>query len=146
MRKPLRDLEQEIGADGSIDLLYWLIENSEELLTERFAAYFAADPFCRFDELERRIEDSGDQKHTKKLMLELSARLRRGQIVDNVFKRMERDGWDFDRKELLRRFEKLEVNPIPLWNKFCAEQLPSPVTLLREISDGELRVSYTVEK
>lgn len=79
-------------------------------------------------------------------MMELSNRLSRGKIVDKVFDRMEADGWKFDRKDILDRFEELGVNPIPLWKSFCAERLPSPVTLLRGISEGEIKVDYILIK
>lgn len=79
-------------------------------------------------------------------MLELSHRLSRGKIVDKVFDRMEADSWNIDRKDILDRFEKLGVSPIPLWKSFCAERLPSPITLLRGISEGEIEVDYVLIK
>ncbi|MBR3561599.1 MAG: hypothetical protein IKI39_06160 [Oscillospiraceae bacterium] len=49
-------------------------------------------------------------------------------------------------KDILDRFEELGVSPIPLWKSFCAERLPSPVTLLRGISEGEIKVDYVLIK
>ncbi|MBE7003040.1 MAG: hypothetical protein E7425_01975 [Ruminococcaceae bacterium] len=69
-----------------------------------------------------------------------------GQIVDKVFSRMKEDGWAFDRKDILDRFEKLGISPIPLWKSFCAERLPSPVTLLKGMSGKKLKVNYVLIK
>lgn len=66
--------------------------------------------------------------------------------MDKVFDRMEVDSWNIDRKDILDRFEKLGVSPIPLWKSFCAERLPSPITLLRDVSDGEVKVDYILIK
>ena len=146
LRHILRKEEKQHDLGNCVELLKYLIRNSEILLTERFAQYFAEAPFCRFDEIERRIEQSKYRKPVKKTMLEFSKQLRRAQIVDHVFERMEKEGWKFDRKNLLSRFQKLGISPIPLWNNFCAKQLPSPVTLLKEIADGEITVDYIIVK
>ena len=145
-RDILRDIEKDNDIGSCTDLLKFLISNSEPLLTGAFSMYFAEEPFCRFDEIERQIEDSAYRSDTRELMVEFSERLRRGQIMDNVFKRMKKDGWKFDRKELLDRFQELGINPIPLWENFCAEQLPSPIALLKGISDGKIKVDYVVIK
>ena len=140
--KTAKDME----LNSSTELLEFLIENSESLLISSFSRYFDNQPFCRFEEIKRQIINSKYRRSTQEVMLEFSERLRRGQIVDKVLERMEKDGWKFKRKELFDQFHKLGVNPIPLWNNFCAPQLPSPVALLQQVSGGPVSVNYIVVK
>ncbi len=146
MRDPLRKVMEKYECKTTRELLKHLIVHSEEMMLDYFSRCFAEDDFCRLDEIESVIEESGYHKKTREAMLELSHRLSRGKIVDKVFDRMEADGWKFDRKDILDRFKELGVNPIPLWKSFCAERLPSPVTLLRGISEGEIKVDYILIK
>ena len=146
MRDPLRKVMEKYECRTTRELLKHLIAHSEEMMLDYFSRCFAEDDFCRLDEIESVIEESGYHRKTREAMLELSHRLSRGKIVDKVFDRMELDGWKFDRKDILDRFEELGVNPIPLWKSFCAERLPSPVTLLRGISEGEIKVDYILIK
>ena len=127
-------------------LLKQYIKSSEKLLVEAFSRYYPEDAFCRMDEMEKVVSSSKYEKSTKNLMLELSNRMSRGQIMDNVFHRMEKDGLKFDKKELLDRFEELGISPIPLWTNFCAKRLPSPVTLLKSISEENVEVDYVIIK
>ena len=145
-RDPLRKImkDEEIGTTGK--LLKHLIVHSEDMMTEAFSRCFAEEDFCRLEEIERAVQQSSFRKETKDIMLELSSRMSRGKIMDKVFERMEKDGIAFDRKDILDRFAKLGINPIPLWKSFCAERLPSPVTLLRGISEGEIKVDYILIK
>ena len=73
-------------------------------------------------------------------MLELASRLQRMQSVDKALDKMEKAG--YDTSDLLERFDKLGISPIPLWKDFCAKELPGPVALLRAVSNGELVVEY----
>ena len=78
-------------------------------MLDYFSRCFAEDDFCRLDEIERVIEASGYHKKTREAMMELSNRLCRGKIMDKVFERMESDGWEFDRKDILdRRLKDLQ--------------------------------------
>ena len=146
MRDPLRKVMEKYECKTTRELLKHLIAHSEEMMLDYFSRCFAEDDFCRLDEIESVIEESGYHKKTREAMLELSHRLSRGKIVDKVFDRMEADSWNIDRKDILDRFEKLGVSPIPLWKSFCAERLPSPITLLRGISEGEIEVDYVLIK
>lgn len=145
-RDPLRKImkDEEIGTTGK--LLKHLIVHSEDMMAEAFSRCFAEEDFCRLEEIERAVQQSSFRKETKDIMLELSRRMSRGKIMDKVFERMEKDGIAFDRKDILDRFAKLGINPIPLWKSFCADRLPSPVALLKGISDGEFKVKYLLIK
>lgn len=146
LRKLLRDEEAQYSLANCVDLLKHLINCSRTILTGRFERYFAEEPFCRFEEIEKRIEKSSYNRTIKDTMLEFSELIRRAQSVDSVFEKMEKGKRKFERKELLNRFKELGINPIPLWNNFCAEQLPSPVTLLKGVAQGEIEVDYIIVK
>lgn len=145
-RDKLRKVIDQEKIKKTKQLLKHLINNSEDMMIDAFSRCFAEDDFCRLKEIERTIRASRYHNATKDIMLELSSRLSRGKIVDNVFERMEKDGRKFDRKDILDRFEELGISPIPLWKNFCAERLPSPITLLRGISDGKIKVDYVLIK
>ena len=145
-RDKLRKVIDQEEIKKTKQLLKHLISNSEDMMIDAFSRCFAEDDFCRLEEIERTIRASHYHNATKDIMLELSNRLSRGKIVDNVFERMEKDGRKFDRKDILDRFEELGISPIPLWKNFCAERLPSPITLLRGISDGKIKVDYVLIK
>lgn len=145
-RDPLLKLMKNENLGTTKQLLKHLVVNSKDIMLDDFSRCFAEDDFCRLDEIENVIEESGYHKKMRESMLELSRRLSRGKIVDKVFDRMEADGWKLDRKDILHRFEKLGVSPIPLWKNYCAERLPSPITLLRGISAGEIKVNYVLIK
>lgn len=146
LRDKLHRIEKREDLKNTKHLLKHLIDNSEDIIIDAFSRCFAEDDFCRLDEIEKTVQNSSYQKKTKEIMLELSRRLSRGKIMDRVFDRMEADGLKFDRKDILDRFEKLGISPIPLWKNFCAERLPSPITLLKGISEGEIKVDYVLIK
>ena len=77
-------------------------------------------------------------------MLELAKRLQSIQSVDKALEEMKKDGYDTD--NLLDKFEKLKISPIPLWKNFCAKRLPGPVELLKGMSDGGVKVEYVKVK
>lgn len=73
-------------------------------------------------------------------MLELASCLRRIQTVDKALSKLEEEGCDT--ADLLQRFDKLGVSPIPLWKNFCAKELPGPVELLRAVSNEDISIEY----
>lgn len=80
------------------------------------------------------------EDETKQMMLELAHRMQRKQSVDQVLGEMASEG--FTVEDLLRKVHRLGLSPIPLWKKFCAQQIPGPVSLLRMISEGEVVIPY----
>lgn len=74
----------------------------------------------------------------------MTTRLQRIQSVDKALVKMQKAG--FDTSEILDRFEKLGVSPIPLRKNFCARRLPGPVELLRRISGEKVPVDYVKVK
>ena len=85
------------------------------------------------------------KKKTKKRMCELVELLSRVQSVDKALSKMEKNGYDVS--DLLDRFKKLGISPVPLRMNSRAHHLPSPAELLRTAAAGEkVEVKYTIVK
>ena len=139
-REYLRRIEKESGKPGTRELLWQLIQGSEERLISHFSRCFPDASFVRKEELDAFIKTSRYREVTKEAMLELAKRLQRIQSVDKALKEMKKDGYHTD--ELLDKFAKLKISPIPLRKNFCAKWMPGPVELLKGISDGSIEVEY----
>ena len=87
----------------------------------------------------RKVMEKNNCKTTRELLKHLIAHSE--EMMPDYFSRCFA-GDDF----CLDRFEEPGVSPIPLWKSFCAERLPSPVTLLKGISAGEIPVDYVLIK
>ncbi len=139
-RAYLRDVEKKSGEPSTVELLWQLMQESEERITGHFSRCFPDTAFVQLEEIERRIKASSFRGNNRKAMLELASRLQRLQSVDKALKKMAEDG--YATSDLLDKFEKLGISPVPLWKNFCAKELPGPVELLRTVSDGEVAVEY----
>lgn len=139
-RTYIRNVEKKSGDPATDELLWQLIQESEERINRHFARCIPDTRFVQLEEIEKRIKASSVRGDTRKAMLELAARLQRLQSVDKALQKLEADG--YTTSGLLEKFTKLGISPIPLWKNFCAKELPGPVELLRAVSDGEVAVEY----
>jgi len=143
-REYIRQTEKDAGTSNSLELLWLLMQESENRLIGHFSRCFPDTEFVQMEELERRIKEGRFNKKNTEAMLELATRLQRTQSVDKALEKMLEKG--YDTSGLLDRFVKLGVSPIPLWKKFCAKSLPGPVELLRDVSEGKIEVEYVKAK
>lgn len=143
-RAYIKRIEKKSNTEDVLDMLWLLMQESEERIIDHFSRCFSDTVFMQIEELERRIKKSGFKPENKTAMLELTAQLQRIQSVDKALAKMQKAG--FDTSGMLDRFEKLGVSPIPLWKNFCAESLPGPVELLRSVSEGKVKVEYVKAK
>lgn len=139
-RAYIKKLEKKLNKADVLDVLWMLIQESEDRIIDHFSRCFSDVTFMQIEELERRIKESRFQPEDKAAMMELTVQLQRIQSVDKALKKTEEKG--FDTSKVLDRFEKLGISPIPLRKNFCAKNLPGPVELLRDISQGEIAVKY----
>lgn len=139
-REYLRKVERHSGQTDTDKLLWQLIQESEERIIRHFSQCFSDVRFVQMEEIERRVTQSAFREENKESMMALASSLRRTQSVDKALEKMEKAG--YDTTNLLERFDKLGISPIPLWKNFCAKELPGPVELLLAMSDGELSVEY----
>ncbi len=140
-RAYIQQVEKKSNASDVLDILWLLMNESENRLIEHFSRCFSDTKFMRMEELEQRIKESGFKKERRQAMLELANRLQRMQSVDKALAKMQKAG--VDTSGVLDRFSKLGISPIPLRKNFCAESLPGPVELLHNISEGEMAMSIT---
>lgn len=143
-REYIRKIEKELDSDSPMKVLWAMVQESEDKIIDHFSRCFSDTTFVRMGELEREIKQSGFKKESKDAMLELASRLQRTQSVDKALHKMEKQG--YSTAGLLDRFAKLGISPIPLRKNFCAESLPGPVELLRDISEGKVKVEYVKVK
>ena len=139
-REYLRGLEKKSGEPDTKKLLWQLIQGSEERLISHFSRCFPDTSFAQKEELDAVIKTSRYREATKEAMLELVKSLQRTQSIDKALEKMKNDGYNTD--DLLAKFAKLKICPIPLWQNFCAKRLPGPVELLKGMSDGGIAVEY----
>jgi len=119
------------------------MKESKKRITKHFPQCFPDVTFCTMDEIKQRIEESTFKQENKDSMLELANQMRRTQSIDKALFNMEKEAFNTDK--LLDRFTKIGISPIPLWENFCAKQIPGPVELLRKIADDDVIVDYTEE-
>ena len=139
-REYLRKVERHSGQTDTDKLLWQLMQESEERIIRHFSQCFSDARFVQMEEIERLVAQSAFREENKDSMMALASSLQRTQSVDKALEKMEKAG--YDTTNLLERFDKLGISPIPLWKNFCAKELPGPVKLLRGVSDGELPVEY----
>lgn len=151
-REYLRKIQKNEEIKTTVRLIGWMVQNSEDLIIQKFEHCFRTGIFCQIQEIENRIKASSFSKEKKDNMLELSHRMQRKQNLDKELKAMVREKQEnkklrkkrnlFDTDELLDAFRKIGINPVPLWQNFIAPCLPGPVELLQGVSCGKLPVEY----
>ena len=139
-RAYLRKVEKESRAENTSRLLAVLIDESRGRITRHFSHSFADVRFARKEELDAMIDASSYQKNSKAAMLALADSLQRIQSVDKALEKLKKAEYDTD--QILDRFSKLGISPIPLRKNFCAASIPGPVELLRSVSSGDVEVPY----
>ena len=143
-REYIRKIEKEMNSDSPRKVLWTMVQESEDRIIGHFSRCFPDTEFVQMERLEKKIKQSGFKKENKEAMLELASRLQRTQSADKALQKMEKQG--YSTAGLLDKFAKLGISPIPLRKNFCAESLPGPVELLRDISEGKVKVEYVKVK
>lgn len=141
-REKLRRVEKALGLDGStndpLTVLWHLMQDSRMLLRKHFSACYSKTPFVPIEQIEETIKRAGFAGKTKRNMLQLACLMQRKQTVDKALRDLGRQGIRTD--ELLAKFEKIGVNPVPLRKGFCCKRLPSPIELLETVGSKPLTV------
>ena len=144
-RRVVWDLQKETRLSKPLEQLTRLMEESEERLMKAFHDCFHKGIFLQYKELEKRISQSSFKQKTKETMLQLCTDLRKKQSVDKALTSLEAKGAKTDR--LLKKFHKLGISPVPLWENFMASELPGPIELLEAVAHkGEYPVEYIITK
>lgn len=143
-RAYIQRIEKNTGTSDTLEVLWALMQESEDRIIDHFGRCFPDTEFVQMEILEKKIKQSGFKKENRRTMLELASRLQRTQSVDKALQKMEKQG--YSTAGLLDKFAKLGISPIPLRKNFCAERLPGPIELLRNISEGNVTVEYVKAK
>lgn len=143
-RAYIQRIEKNTGTSDTLEVLWALMQESEDRIIDHFGRCFPDTEFVQMEILEKKIKQSGFKKENRRTMLELVSRLQRTQSVDKALQKMEKQG--YSTAGLLDKFAKLGISPIPLRKNFCAERLPGPIELLRNISEGNVTVEYVKAK
>ena len=77
-------------------------------------------------------------------MRTLLTKMRRMQTIDAAFRSMEKQGIQTD--GLLRKFDKLGINPIPLRKGYAAKRMPRLLEILQTVGDQPVVVDLHCEK
>lgn len=143
-REYIRKIEKEAVYPKTIDVLWQMIQDSETLILKHFDRCFPNVRFFRYESIKERIKESKYKGKSRSQMLELAKNLQRSQSVDKALKKMELN--DEAGADLLLKFTKLGISPVPLWKNFYAKEIPGPVELLRCVSDSTVSVEYVKVK
>lgn len=143
-RERIRKVEKEHPEFTTQDILWHFVKTSEEKIPRAFSQCFSEVPFLRIEKIYETIEASRYSDETKTAMRELAHQLQRKQSVDKALSTLEKQ--KINTAKLLDKFENLGISPVPLRENFCAESIPGPAILLKEVAAGELKVKYVKTK
>lgn len=123
-RDKLRRLEKSSGTDDPLDLLWQLMQESEQRICKLVGKCYPDQPYLSYENGLAAI-DSHDKfpQPVKDTMSTLLTKMRRTQNIDNAFQAMEQQGIKTD--GLLNKFRKLGINPIPLLERYSTKHMPS---------------------
>lgn len=137
-REKLRSIEKKEGIDDPLELLWLLMRESKERILGLVGKCYPELPYLSFEEGKTAVQESHYKDDTKKRMMLLLEEMRRKQTLDKAFETMEKQGVKTD--DLLRKFEKLGLNPIPLRVGYAAKKMPSLLHILRAVEEESVTI------
>lgn len=145
LRPYLKKIEKKQELEKGGEVLWYMMQNSEQMLIKKVCACFPHWKYYQKTELEERIKNSRCPENQKGWMLRLVEQMQRRQTFESAFQSM--DLTDKEGRTLLERFERLGISPVPLREKFCANVLLDLGELLQQIaSEHEAKVPYAAVK
>ena len=145
LRPYLKKIEKKQELEKGGEVLWYMTQNSEQLLIKTVCACFPHWKYYQKSELEERIKNSRCPEDQKAWMLRLVEQMRRKQTFESAFQSMGLT--DKEGRTLLERFERLGISPVPLREKFCANVLLDLGELLQQIASAkEAKVLYAAIK
>ena len=137
-REKLRSIEKKEGIDDLLELLWLLMQESKERILGLVGKCYPELPYLSFEKGKTAVQESHYKDDTKKRMMMLLEEMRRKQTLDKAFETMEKKGVKTD--DLLRKFEKLGLNPIPLRVGYAAKKMPSLLHILRAVEEESVTI------
>ena len=142
-RSKIRDIAKKyhVSAEETKEVLEFFVKNAMQLLIIPFYGYFPPVQYLREPELLKTIHESGYKDYIRHTMAELVRRIKKYGSTDEALDSLARP--KDERKELLDRFYRLHISPIPMRKNFSSMTLPTPTCLLIESAQkGRVEVSY----
>lgn len=132
--------------ESTTDILRGMIIYSRELLLKHVCSCVPEASFQSVDALTNIIQNSRYSEGTKDMMQFLVNQLRRKHTLDAALEETARQFKISAKKDvdLLNKFEKINVSPIPLRKKYFRDWLPSIPALLKQI-DEDGNCELTIE-
>ena len=136
-RDKLRSIEKKHQMDNLLDLLWLLMQESEKRILKLVGKCYSDLPYLSYEDGQQVIGDSSFQTDTKERMLILLEQMQRKQTLDKAFQYM---GKKYKTSDLLERFQKLGLNPIPLRKGYAAKKLPSLLDILKSVGTKPVQI------
>ena len=136
-RGKLRSIEKKYKTDNSLDLLWLLMQESEKRILKLVGKCYPDLPYLSYEDGQQIIRDSSFQMDTKERMLMLLEQIQRKQTIDKAFQYM---GKKYKTNDLLERFQRLGVNPIPLRKGYAAKRMPSLLDILKSVGNEPMQI------
>ncbi len=144
-RDKLRYIEKEHKTDDPLDLLWLLMQQSQQRICKLVEKCYPDLPYVSYEDGLGSINAHRKfPQHVKDAMRTLLTKMRRKQTIDAAFRTMEKQGIQTD--GLLRKFDKLGINPIPLRKGYAAKRMPSLTKILQTVGDKPFVVDLHFEK
>ena len=138
----IRSNQKMVGQESTVVYLQHLITKAKPFLLYILTKSIPPAKYLRLPELLESIWWSPYPEHIRCRMQKLVTLTHKADSVDAAFEKMRVS--KEERKDLLLRFQRLGISPIPLRKNFSAEELPNPTRLflLLDKTDGPVSVEY----
>lgn len=143
-RDKLRSIENKYKADDPLDLLWVLMQESEERILQLVEKCYPDLPYLSYEDGQQTIQNSSLHAGTKEQMLTLLDQMQRKQTIDKAVQYMEKKG--HKTKSLLKRFQSLGLNPIPLRKGYAAKRMPSLLYILKSVGTQPVKIELAYWK
>ncbi|MCQ5128169.1 hypothetical protein NE562_00750 [Butyricicoccus faecihominis] len=141
-RSQIKKTEKDLQNENPLEILWLLIRESKRRILSLVGKCYPDLCYRSFEEGVSRIQQSAFQQSSRERMQTLLGQMQRKQTVDAAFKWMRARNITTD--DLLVKFTKLGLNPIPLRKGCAAKRMPSLPEILRTVEDHavEMELEY----
>lgn len=143
-RDKIKSIEKDAGTDDPLDILWLLIQESKPRILKLVEKCYPQLDYLSYEEAKARIKQSRFKTHTRERMLALLEEMRNRQTIDAALHGMARRG--VPAEDLLGKFEKLGINPIPLRQGYAASRMPGLAEILRTVGKDPVCVQLSEPK
>lgn len=144
-RTYLKKLAKKENLDSTSEQLYWMAQNSRELILKKVHQIFSGGTHYKPDNAKQIINDSKYHETTCEQLQWLINRTRYPFNLRQLKKRMQKK-FELNPRAVVKRLEQLEnlgINLVPLRNDFYLEQLPSLTKILELLEDDSTSCKLT---